>query len=454
MSIFFTSNILKQFYFDQVETDLKTRALLIEEQISKNFSPINTEYLNELCRKLDQKTSMRVTIILPSGKVVADSEENPSLMDNHKDRPEIIKTLSGEIGNSVRYSHTLRKDMMYIAVPIRESQKITGIIRVSVPLLFIDKVLKVIYLKIIAEGLIAAIIAVIISFFIAKRISKPLEDLEHGAEHFAKGNLKYRLSIPKTKEIGELAIAMNDMAEQLDNKITQLKKLENIRRDFIANVSHELRTPITSIKGYAETLIDGALDSKESAEKFVNTILNQANRLNSIIKDLLSLSRLEQEAKESEFNTEESKIIDVIKSAIQLCTLKADSGNIKLEFLCADELKATINSSLIEQAIVNLIDNAVKYSTEGNKVLINAALDNNELVIKVIDNGCGIPEEHLSRIFERFYRVDKARSRKLGGTGLGLAIVKHISQVHGGYAKVESTLGSGSIFSIHLPFMP
>ncbi|MFA6990391.1 MAG: histidine kinase dimerization/phospho-acceptor domain-containing protein [Candidatus Gastranaerophilaceae bacterium] len=414
MSVFFTSKVLKQFYFNQVEADLKARAFLIEEQINKNFSSSNAGYLNRLCKKLDQKTSMRVTIILPSGKVIADSEENPSLMDNHKDRPEIMLALADKIGNSIRYSHTLKKDMMYVAIPVVQNQKTSGIIRVSVPLLFIDKVLKVIYFKIVAEGLIAAIIAAAISFFIAGRISKPLEDLGRGAEHFAKGDLQYRLSIPKTKEIGELALAMNEMAAQLDNKIIQLKKLENIRRDFIANVSHELRTPITSIKGYAETLIDGALDNKEKAEKFINTILSQANRLNSIIEDLLSLSRLEQESKESELNIEKATIIDIINSATQLCSIKADTANIKLEFSCPNDIKSIVNSSLIEQAIVNLVDNAIKYSTQGSKVLIEALLDNNEIVIKVIDQGCGIPEEHLSRIFERFYRVDKARSRKLG----------------------------------------
>jgi two-component system, OmpR family, phosphate regulon sensor histidine kinase PhoR len=453
MSVFVTSRILKHFYFDQVETDLKARAFLIEEQVYKKLSPANVEYLNQLCKKLDKKTLMRVTIILPNGKVIADSEENLSLMDNHKNRPEIITALSGKAGNSVRYSHTLKKDMMYVAVPVKENQKISGIIRVSVPLLFIDKVLKAIYFKIITVGFIVSLIAVFISFFIARRISKPLEELETGAEHFAKGDLKYRLSIPKTKEIGELAMAMNEMAAQLDNQMDKINKLENIRRDFIANVSHELRTPITSIKGYAETLIDETLDDKERAEHFINTILKQANRLNSIIEDLLSLSSLEQESKESELITENTSIVDIINSAVQLCSIKAESKDIKLKFSCPENIKAVVNAPLIEQAIVNLVDNAIKYSPERSEILIEGLSDNNEVVIKVLDQGCGIPEEHLPRIFERFYRVDKARSRKLGGTGLGLAIVKHISQIHGGYATVESIIDSGSTFSIHLPLI-
>ena len=285
----------------------------------------------------------------------------------------------------------------------------------------------------------------------SKLISKPLEELEQGANQFAQGNLKHRLSISNTKEIGEAAIAMNEMATQLDNKLNQINKLEIIRRDFIANVSHELKTPITSIKGYAETLIDGAIEDKKDARKFIGIILNHTDRLSNIIEDLLSLSRLDQDSENEQLYVENSSIKDILSSAMQLCTVKAESKNIKLELSCSDNIYILVNSSLIEQAVVNLIDNAIKYSSPDSKVLIQGTEENDEAVIKVIDFGCGIPEEHLSRIFERFYRIDKARSRKQGGTGLGLAIVKHISQLHKGYTSVYSTVGAGSIFSIHLP---
>lgn len=235
------------------------------------------------------------------------------------------------------------------------------------------------------------------------------------------------------------------------NDITQLKKLENIRRDFIANVSHELKTPITSIKGYAETLTDGALENKEDAEKFTGIILNQANRLNSIIEDLLSLSRLEQDSQEGDLNLEESKVLDMIESAVQLCKVNAESKNINILFSCPEDITAMVNLSLMEQAVINLIDNAVKYSHENTQVQVKASAFNNEVMIKVVDQGQGISAEHLPRIFERFYRVDKARSRKLGGTGLGLSIVKHIAQIHGGYTTVESCVGKGSTFEIHIP---
>jgi len=565
ISLLFTSVVIRQFYFKQLKLDLKNRAYIVQEAAKDFIFPTNYDKLRDLTKDIDKNTSTRVTLIFPTGKVFADSEENPQNMNNHKTRPEVKQALNGKIGSSVRYSTTLKKDMMYVAVPIIKNN-LQYIIRTALPLGFIDEVLKASYLKILAEALITALIALAASYFMARKISKPLEELEQGAKQFAKGDLKFRLAIPKTKEIGTLAFAMNEMAKELDTKIfqitrqtrelevilasleegviavdtknrifklnkaaasllgvsseefhttrineivkneylvnfiskaissdehlqeeilinkdekehiiltyssilknsdekvigalivlnnvTHIKKLERVRRDFIANVSHELRTPITSIKGYAEALIDGAIDDREQAIRFSNTILNQSNRLNNIIEDLLSLSRLEQDSKETELNREIVNICDVLKSAIQVCSIKAESSEVKIDLICSNSLTANINPSLIEQVLVNLLDNAIKYSPKGEKVLLFCEKAKDELIISVEDKGCGIPEKHLPRIFERFYRVDKARSRKLGGTGLGLAIVKHITQAHGGYASVKSDAGKGSVFSVHLP---
>ena len=236
----------------------------------------------------------------------------------------------------------------------------------------------------------------------------------------------------------------------LDN-VTHLRKLENIRKDFVANVSHELRTPITSIQGFVETLMEGTIDNKEEALRFLSIIAKHTERLSSIIDDLLSLSRIEQGAEENGISKEVCNIKDVLLNAVQSCILKADAGNIKLDLKCNDDLLLRINAPLIEQAVTNLIDNAIKYSGRDSVIYIKALRNNGDVIISVRDQGVGIKTEHLERIFERFYRIDKARSRKLGGTGLGLAIVKHISQVHGGYTTVESSFGKGSTFHIHLP---
>ena len=235
------------------------------------------------------------------------------------------------------------------------------------------------------------------------------------------------------------------------NDVTQLRRLENMRRDFVANVSHEIKTPLTAIKGFVETLQQGKVDTAEENERFLKIIQKHVDRLSSIVEDLLALSRIEQEDESKTINFQPVQIVDTFQAAIQLCRAQADEKKIRIDLDCEKDSNAVFDPALIEQAVVNLLDNAIKYSEPDSMVLLTAQRQNNEVVIRVIDHGMGIAQKHLPRIFERFYRVDKARSRNLGGTGLGLAIVKHIAQAHGGHVTVESQLGEGSRFSIHLP---
>ncbi len=233
--------------------------------------------------------------------------------------------------------------------------------------------------------------------------------------------------------------------------VTDFHRLERVRRDFVANVSHELKTPIAAIKGFVETLLDGALEHRDDALRFLGIIANQADRLNSIIEDLLSLSKIERSEEAADLPLEPGAIRPMIEAAILDCQAKAAERNIEVCLTCDEQFVATINSPLLEQAVVNLLDNAIKYSEAGSAVLIAVQASPGEVTISVSDRGCGVEEEHLPRLFERFYRVDRARSRKLGGTGLGLSIVKHIVQAHRGRITVTSTYGEGSTFTIHLP---
>lgn len=235
------------------------------------------------------------------------------------------------------------------------------------------------------------------------------------------------------------------------NDITRMRKLENLRRDFVANVSHELKTPITSIKGFVETLIEGSPMSPEESQRFLQIIARQANRLHAIIEDLLKLSRIEQESERGEIVIELERLIDVLQAAIASCELKAAVKQIKISLVCPESIQARINAPLLEQAIVNLIENAIKYSEPETEIVVSAGINDKLLLISVRDQGNGIAKEHLPRLFERFYTVDKARSRAQGGTGLGLAIVKHIVLSHGGSIGVQSEVGKGSIFTISLP---
>lgn len=235
------------------------------------------------------------------------------------------------------------------------------------------------------------------------------------------------------------------------NDVTNLRRLESIRRDFVANVSHELKTPITSIEGFAETLLDGALDDPEDARRFVEIINKQASRLHAIVEDLLALSRVEQDAKREEIALRELPVIDVLKAAMQTCNPLAEQEGVTTSLVCEQGIVARINPALLEQAVINLVDNAIKYSGRGSAIRVEAEKQAGEVLIRVRDNGVGIAKQDVARIFERFYRVDKARSAKLGGTGLGLSIVKHIVSAHHGHVSVDSSPGQGSTFTIHLP---
>ncbi|NUP98709.1 MAG: PAS domain-containing protein [Armatimonadetes bacterium] len=233
------------------------------------------------------------------------------------------------------------------------------------------------------------------------------------------------------------------------NNVTRLRRLERVRRDFVANVSHELRTPVTAIKGFVETLLDGQEHDPEDVENFLNVVGRQADRLQSIIDDLLTLSRIEQEGERAEVQREPCDLPALVQAVLQACESAANERGVDLVATVA-EGRWPANGALLEQALINLVDNAIKYSSAGSVVEITVT-SAAELTISVRDHGCGIAAEHLPRLFERFYRVDKARSRKMGGTGLGLAIVKHIVQAHRGRVGVESKPGVGSTFTLHLP---
>lgn len=233
--------------------------------------------------------------------------------------------------------------------------------------------------------------------------------------------------------------------------MTRIRRLEAVRQDFVANASHELKTPVTSIHGSVEAIVEGSVKDPVQTERYLGIIARHASRLNSIIEDLLTLSRLEEPGEQRTLNFNIGRVKPVIEAAIDLSGIKADEKRIAINLVCGDDVQARINPPLLEQAVANLIDNAIKYSPEGSHIHIEVHTDSTEISIVVSDEGSGIPSEHLSRIFERFYVVDKSRSRKLGGTGLGLAIVKHIAQTHGGRVTVESTSEKGSTFIIHLP---
>jgi len=237
------------------------------------------------------------------------------------------------------------------------------------------------------------------------------------------------------------------------NDITQLQRLETVRRDFIANVSHELKTPITSIKGSVETLLQEEEMDGSTLNRFLKIIARHSDRLNSIIEDLLTLSRIEQGQLTGVEHLQVTSINQLVQQVIQVCEHSASEKGIKLEMNGDEILDAAVNPPLLEQALINLVENAIKYSDPKSLVTLSLEKQADQFIICVKDQGFGIEAMHLERIFERFYRIDVARSRKLGGTGLGLSIVKHIIQAHQGTVSVNSTPGEGSTFLIKIPFI-
>lgn len=292
----------------------------------------------------------------------------------------------------------------------------------------------------------------------------PLEVLRNrefhqGLEHVLQGTPSFKMelftSAPRERvfEVNVVGIRSGKMIQgaiAVFHDITKLKRLERIRRDFVANVSHELRTPLTSIKGYAETLLDGVINNGYQADQFVQVILKHANRLSNIIDDLLMLSRIE--TCEERIPQKEIDLKEVIHTSIQLVQKQATEKGIQLKVgPLLENTMVFADRDLLGQAMVNLLDNAVKYTPSQGTVTITLKDLGKEVQVNIRDTGMGIPREDIDRVFERFYCVDKDRSRELGGTGLGLSIVKHIILAHGGRIWVESELGKGSTFSFTLP---
>ncbi|MDP2982899.1 MAG: ATP-binding protein [Candidatus Latescibacter sp.] len=563
--ILYTAHSLRQYTTDSALSRLTSSAVLFRKIILQKPLPFNEHEINALCREMVPFTSARYTVILPTGRVIGDSDSDPARMENHLDRPEVLTALSGKIGTSIRYSSVEPYRMMYVAVPVESNGSMYGVVRTSLKLDAVNRELNSFYGKAVIAAMLLSLLGLIFSLIISRKLNKSLVEVKQGISRFSSDDLAVRLHVQSAAEIEELADTLNVMADHLEtrintvtrqrneleavlsgmaeaviavdmneriinsnhaaeslfgftfdqvrgrtvqevirnsrlqnfikrvlssdapvtdeiivqfrtdrflqahgsilldssnrnigalivlNDVTRLKLLETIRREFVANVSHELKTPITSIKGFVETLKDGAMHDPVNAQKFLDIILKHTDRLNAIIEDLLSLSRVEQEAENEQIYLEPVRVGEIVKNALLVCDSKAGEKGIRIEFRGNEDIEIMANPDLLEQAVVNLLDNAIKYSGRQSRILVEVSLSGADTAIKVEDHGIGIPEEHLQRIFERFYRVDKARSRELGGTGLGLAIVKHIVQAHHGRVDVTSAPGKGSTFFIYIP---
>ena len=531
----------------EIERNLNQKTVLFAHRVDTD----RTHSLQDIAAQEGQAAGARATIIDPTGKVLADSEAEASLMENHARRKEFISALQGTLGSDERRSHTLGIPFLYVAAPVSG-----GAVRLAYPLSDVEAATRRVSRTLLVSSALAFLIAMLIAGIAAQYSARRLRRIVAFADRIAAGDLSARIAETSADEIGQVAAALDKTARMLEESfaalqtsqrqletllnsmqdaviavgrdgrvqwanrgmdrlvpqrtrlhapiietvrdpdfltavrgandgmrvtsaraasiipgrtfdvtaapmpgggavavlrdLTETERVEKTRRDFIANVSHELRTPLTSIQGYTETLLDSAPESNHARE-FLEIIRKNATRMSRLTEDLLTLARVE--SGEQPFDIQPVAPGEVLEEAAQ--SFREIARNQGIEFLVQNSAQTLVSADreAIHQVFSNLIDNALKYGGTGRRIVLGARPRERDVVFFVRDSGPGIPFEHLSRLFERFYRVDKARSRESGGTGLGLAIAKHIVLAHGGTIRAESELNHGSTFLFTLPIV-
>lgn len=539
-------------YKENTERELLLQAKVYEDVISSGAD------VAQFARAEDDISGVRATIIDISGEVVLDTEADVSTLENHLDRPEIQQALKNGTGINIRYSDTLGKELMYVALYSGEHQLF---IRVALPLEGVSVFARGFWLPLIIVIIVSFLLCLVISLLVSRKVVKPIITLKRYTQNIADGQYDKVKSLKTGDEIESLSNSLentalvlqqniSDITEKntrlqavfkavpggilaIDNDgfvimanpaatdmfsitsspegkhyldvvkhprleavikeafgtrnvvekeitlqrgleeiflqlfavsvtndgegygvillaqdVTRVRKLESMRSDFAANVSHELKTPLTVIRGFIETLKDPAI-SRPDFERFLDIIGLESERLSRLIDDVLLLSEIEHTP------AAPSAAIDIrgaVTEAMQLLENKAKEKGLNMSLhMCGEEVFVAADNDRIKQMVINLVDNAVKYTQPGGSVDVTVTVDGGRGVLSVKDTGIGIPKENLPRLFERFYRVDKSRSRSLGGTGLGLAIVKHIVSLLGGHITVQSEPGAGSRFDVYVP---
>ena len=549
--LIFSFHFIRIHYIDTLEQDLEDICHTLGLTVAPLLAQERTGDICAILSTLGGETDKRITVIAPDGRVIADSENDPSTMDNHGNRPEVFRALRGEVGTSLRFSDTEEEQMLYVAVPLEDEAEVIGVLRASMYLTDIRTLLTALQGKLVLGAAVVIGIALLSALLVSRTLAGPVRELSEAAKKIAAGNFDIRVFPKSSDELQTLSINFNNMTERLstlfrqlsaqreelfdivssiqdgllllDGKgrielcnqnfkevfrcrcdtgryfweeireplvgelfritrttrhsvtqesrlndgyyrvraqhleygdkvlislydITDLKRLDVVKQDFVANVSHELRTPLTAIKGFFET-IEGL--SPEKRLRYLEIIKRNIDRMINLVSDLSFLSELENREKEPVIV--DVDIADLIEGVFRIFETSAHEKNITLVTdIQHPEMRVKADAFKIEQLLINLIDNSLKYTHQG-EIRIGSRWENGSMVLDVSDTGIGIPKEDLPRIFERFYRVDKSRSRELGGTGLGLTIVKTIVLMHNGTISVESEKDSGTHFTITIP---
>ena len=428
-AVIFTTRVFEGEMTNQFKGHLREQLRLIE-----------TAYINDSLASTPQKLAqfaskeLRITLIDSSGTILYDSDAEASKMENHYNREEVTDAFAKGIGEDLRYSTTLQAKAFYFAKKLRDG----NVLRIGMRQANLKQAYSktVPYLIVLLAAIILA--AIFIAFGLSRAFVRPLQKLVDllGTSEWMNIENTYKEIAPLVNTIRKQDLELQLTIEQLSN---EKKKISHLKDEFTANASHELKTPLTSISGYAE-LIENGMAQPEDVKMFAGKIHKEAKRLQSIANDIITLSKLnDHEGQPFDLN-EKINLWNLSHSCIEGLMLGANKKNIQLSLDGAPDAEILGNSKLIYEMIFNLVDNAIRYTEPGGKVVV--LVEPKAIVVK--DTGIGIPEESQSRVFERFYRVDKSRSKETGGTGLGLAIVKHIAEVHHARIHLNSTVGFGT----------
>lgn len=437
--------LLKETISEQLVNSLKRECKFLSSLVINQ--PIrNKDFLREFSREHE----LRFTLVDSSGHVLFDSWHDVATagFGNHNNRPEVVQSRSStsRFGVETRFSHTELSEMLYVAHELSNGY----VVRLSHELDFVERYVRRIRSLLIIATLVATGIAVILIFRVSELITKPIRELTLDTIKIRDGNYKVTLPENSSNEVGRLSKAINAMTDRLKTTIETLETHQEVRKTFIANASHELKTPVASVRGYLETLQDGALEDNQVNRRFIERSLRNLDRLELIINDMLTLSRLESGSSQEAF-----RFLDLglyVAGIVEDFQSRAREKGLSLKLInhMPKETRVCIDPTLFDKALLNLLDNAIKY-TDSGQVTVSLSLDDERCHVIVQDTGRGINAKDLPRIFERFYRIDKARSRELGGSGLGLAIVKHVVSLHKGTISVHSEAGKGSTFTLSFP---
>jgi signal transduction histidine kinase len=421
---------------EQLDTRLEQQARGAAQWVNQNRHP------EKLAARLADVVGARVTILDDRGAILASSQEGgePDVL------PEVQQALGGGVGRATR-SATDGNLVSHVVVQAGDD----GFVRLSAPLSNIDHTVAEVRNQLLYASLLGVLAAIALSLIGAALAARPLRKMTQAAERIAEGDYDVELPPRTADDFGLLSDALGTLALQLKRDMSRIQQLERARRDFVANASHELRTPVTAIQGFAETLQDGDTD-EETRQEFLEAIQRNAKRVGVLVSRILKLSELESRAPE-DIVAEPVDVRAITQQAVRgaRTTAKAD---VDIDVELPDAFVAWADPLGVEEVLDNLLENALKYGADGGIIKVVGEVVDDGVELSVIDRGKGMAPEHTKRIFERFYRVDKGRSRDKGGTGLGLAIVKHLCEAMGGSIQVDSAPGEGTRFTVHLPSPP